>query len=449
MQQDSILSIIHELKAEPSKNAKVDILNKHRNNEVLRRVFKLAYEPSIVFWIKSIPQVTEHDSETDLNTAMNQLGMLRRRVYTGNDAIYFLELTLKLLSPDDAKVLSMIVEKDLDCGVQTKTINKVWKNLIPEYPVMLASSMNEKNMSRIRFPCYAQKKEDGMRINVHVDTVNGGVSYTTRKGKPVFCNEQSLDSQLLSVGSQVAAALEHKPSMIVLDGEMLALDKVNGGLLPRKTSNGICNKAIRDKISDEEREILCVHLWDYIPGPLFDAATIEPKYAKGDKGYAYRNLLLDAVSENHERVKVCDTYIIESIEQAYDLCDVMITKGFEGIILKNTDSIWEPKRSQHHVKMKAVLDADVTCVDVIPGTGKYEGMIGSLVCESGDGVRFNVGTGLSDEQRALDNSIYVGNIIEVKYNELIRNDAGDYSLFLPVFVEVRNDKDTPDNLLGG
>jgi hypothetical protein len=62
-------------------------------------------------------------------------------------------------------------------------------------------------------------------------------------------------------------------------------------------------------------------------------------------------------------------------------------------------------------------------------------------------VKCSVGTGLSDEERRSDPSEFVGKVLAVKYNALITDKkTGARSLFLPVFVEVRLDKDEPDTL---
>jgi ATP-dependent DNA ligase len=99
--------------------------------------------------------------------------------------------------------------------------------------------------------------------------------------------------------------------------------------------------------------------------------------------------------------------------------------------------------------MKAELEADLRVTGFTEGTGKYMGKIGSLVVESADGkVRTSVGTGLSDEQRSLDFvKEFKSKIVSVKYNALISDKKTDTkSLFLPVFIEVRTDKDTADVL---
>jgi hypothetical protein len=73
-------------------------------------------------------------------------------------------------------------------------------------------------------------------------------------------------------------------------------------------------------------------------------------------------------------------------------------------------------------------------------------MIGALEVRSADGaVKCSVGTGLSDEERRSDPSEFIGKVLAVKYNALITDKkTKDKSLFLPVFVEVREDKTVAD-----
>ena len=94
------------------------------------------------------------------------------------------------------------------------------------------------------------------------------------------------------------------------------------------------------------------------------------------------------------------------------------------------------------------MEADLKVVAIQEGTGKYKGKIGALLCESGDGnVKVSVGSGLTDEQRSLPESDYIGKIISVKYNTKIPNyDKSGETLFLPRFVEIRLDKDSADIL---
>ena len=78
---------------------------------------------------------------------------------------------------------------------------------------------------------------------------------------------------------------------------------------------------------------------------------------------------------------------------------------------------------------------DAICVDVIPGRGKYTGMIGALLCEDSTGeLKFYVSAGLKDEDRMKDPSYYIGKIIEFTYSDLITTkDRNPKSLLLPAY----------------
>ena len=120
--------------------------------------------------------------------------------------------------------------------------------------------------------------------------------------------------------------------------------------------------------------------------------------------------------------------------------------GHEGIILKDGNGIWEDKRAKHQIKFKGELECDLKIVAVEPGTGKYEGMLGAIVCESADGVvKVNVGSGFTDAHRKNYGQELVDKIVAIKYNSRIKNKLGDESLFLPIFVEIRDDKDVADH----
>ena len=73
--------------------------------------------------------------------------------------------------------------------------------------------------------------------------------------------------------------------------------------------------------------------------------------------------------------------------------------------------------------------------------------LGAIICESADGIiKVNVGSGFNDEHRkSYKEKDILGKIVSIKYNARIKNKSGEESLFLPVFVEIREDKDSADS----
>jgi len=85
-----ILEIIEEVAATASKNKKLEILKYHKDNNVLRRVIKMAYDPFLNFWIKKIPgygYAEDGMGVHSIHQGLDQLEKLASREITGNAAI--------------------------------------------------------------------------------------------------------------------------------------------------------------------------------------------------------------------------------------------------------------------------------------------------------------------------------------------------------------------------
>ena len=90
------------------------------------------------------------------------------------------------------------------------------------------------------------------------------------------------------------------------------------------------------------------------------------------------------------------------------------------------------------MKLKAFHDVDLPIEQLLEGTGKHSGKLGSVVVKY-NGVNVQVGSGFSDELREdvwADKDRFIGRIIEVRYQE----ETPDGSLRFPTFVCFRNDR---------
>jgi ATP-dependent DNA ligase len=339
----------------------------------------------------------------------------------GNDATTHVRRLLTCLEPDDREVIRRVLGRSLKCGVSESTVEKIWPDLKLSYPCMLVSPLDSK--TKIKFPCIVQTKMDGMRFNAHV--VNGTVDFRSRAGK-----------ELAFEGLPIEADFQKLPDG-VYDGELLVAN------CDRKTGNGILTKFQKGTGTPAAGRDIHAKVWDVIPVADF---------AKGvySVGYIQRFRILSGAlkAEHPTRIILVQTWLdVSSIEEVQEIYKEQLSCGEEGVILKDPKGAWEDKRVKHQVKMKAELEADLRVTGFLPGSGKYEGKIGSLLVESADGkVKSAVGTGLDDEERSCDPSEFLGKIVAVKYNALIDDKkTGLKSLFLPVFVEVRDDKTAADN----
>lgn len=416
-----INQLFETLASDNGRKFKEELLASHAENETLREVVRLALCPLTQFYIRKIPAYQAGQGAVPLAEAIRGLEALTNREVTGHAAIFHLTSILSTCSEDDAKVVERIIRKDLRCGVSASTANKVWPGLIAEYPAMLASKHDDKLVAKMKWPACVQLKMDGMRANIVVK--NGRSTVYSRNGKLV---------ELLGAFDADVANLPD----CVIDGELVVVDD-DGKILDRKTGNGICNKAVKGTISDLEAGMVRMVAWDLIPYAAFKAQ-------KDDTPYRKRFDAMVETVKSMEKVTVITSHTVENLQEAQALFQEYYASGEEGIILKAWDSVWENKRSKHHIKFKGLLEADLKVVGWQEGTGKHVGRLGALVCETECGtIRVNVGSGFSDAQRDQFTADYiVGKVVAVQYNaKITEKGGGSMSLFLPIFVEVRDDKD--------
>lgn len=430
----NINAFFNTLAANPSRNFKIEELEKHAGNETLREVIRLALCPFTQFYQRKIPAYTCDGTNANIESILPALYDLSSRQVTGNAAIEYLRMLLASLNPDDAKVLERIIDKSLDCGVQVSTANAVWSGLIKEYPVMLCSQFEQKLVDKIKFPAYVQLKMDGMRFNAIV-----------RDGKCEFRSRNGKEIQLLGNLEQEFIALAGDVDC-VFDGELMVMDDSSGQFMDRQSGNGILNKANKGTISAEQAAMVHATVWDVIPYVLFGDGYCATPYSTR---FSSLKILVDKIPAKGKKIWLVASDIVENIDEANAKFEEYLALGLEGIILKDGSGVWEDKRAKHQIKFKGELECDLKIVAVEEGSGKYAGMLGALICESSDGiVKVSVGSGLNDEHRInlwhIKKEI-LDKIVAVKYNCRIKNKVGEESLFLPIFVELRDDKTVADS----
>lgn len=427
----NVNKFLDSLAANASRNFKIEQLEANRNDETLREVIRLALDPFTQFYQRKIPTYTKEKHTKTLHNALGALYDLSSRSVTGHAAIEYLRMLLSSLSEDDAKVIERIIQKDLKCGVQVSTANAVWTGLVSEYPVMLCSQFEQKLVDKINFPAYAQMKMDGMRFNAIVK--DGKCEFRSRNGKEILLLG-NLEQEFIALAGNVDW---------VFDGELLVMLDGDYQFADRQTGNGILNKANKGTISAKEAAMVHASVWDLIPYAYFADGKCPTPYSKR---FSTLEAIVSKQKSKNKKIWTVTSTIVETLEQAQEIFQDYLSKGYEGIILKDGAGIWEDKRAKHQIKFKGELECDLKIVAIEEGTGKYAGMLGSLICESADGVvKVSVGSGLTDAQRKSYGQEIVDKIVAIKYNSRIRNKLGEESLFLPIFVEIRDDKDEADS----
>jgi len=90
--------------------------------------------------------------------------------------------------------------------------------------------------------------------------------------------------------------------------------------------------------------------------------------------------------------------------------------GGEGLMLRQPKSMYVGSRSATLLKVKTFEETEAIITGYVPGKGKYSGITGGLKCDLPNGLTFQVGSGLTDKERAKPPKI--GTVITVRYQEL-------------------------------
>lgn len=138
--------------------------------------------------------------------------------------------------------------------------------------------------------------------------------------------------------------------------------------------------------------------------------------------------IIDAINANH--IQLIRQYRISSHEALMQKLDDIVQQGGEGLMLHRGSSRYINARTDDLLKLKTYLDAEATVIQYLPGAGKYRGMLGSILVETPDAIRFRIGTGFSDQERK--NPPAIGSVITYKYFGLTNSGIPRFASFIRV-----------------
>jgi DNA ligase 1 len=102
--------------------------------------------------------------------------------------------------------------------------------------------------------------------------------------------------------------------------------------------------------------------------------------------------------------------------------------GGEGLMLHLATAPVATGRSDVLLKLKTVQDAEALVIGHVPGKGKYQGMLGALHVKAANGLRFKLGTGLSDADRKTPPAI--GSTVTYTYRDVTPSGKPRFASFL-------------------
>ena len=423
--------IIKELESDNSRLAKEAILYRElaKDNQTLFYGFQIALDNLVTFGVKQVPESFGDGPGLSYGTFFMECAEpLANRTLTGHAARDRIIETMNKAKKDEWNYwYRRILLKDFKCGVSESTVNacvkksKKSKYKVPVFKCMLAkdSKGHEKKLVGEKLIDY---KLDGVRVVTIVNPISKTVKQYSRNGKD-YHNFGHVTKHL-----ENHLSLFKEPT--VLDGEMVS------------HSFQELMKQVQRK-TDVNAQDAQYALFDILSLTEFQKGVSKLGCEERDKQL---NKLTKILSGNIFAVKKekvnLDTK--EGQKKFAQINKTALEKGYEGVMIKDPDGLYECKRSALMLKMKPFIEVSLEVKDVEEGTGKNEGTLGALVCEGTDTGKFikvNVGSGITDEQRDefwKQKKDIIGNIVEIRADVISKNQDDDhYSLRFPRFLSFR------------
>lgn len=425
--------VITALEQHPSRINKEQILEAEAvaDNTELFAGMRMALDALITFGIRQVPIKKSTDPQTsptglDWQAFELQVQALIDRRATGNLARDLVEHLMFCATEQQWNGwYRRILIKDLRCGVSEKTINKVLKVFpgiapIPVFECQLAhdGANHEKKIVGRKL---LEPKLDGVRCLTVIDYENRTVTQFSRNGK-----------ELTNFG--------HITSAILDNIDLLARSYVLDGEIVSASFQDLMKQVHRkDDVQAEDARLM---LFDMIPLSEFRAGA-------SVLGQRRRSNFLRGLKRIFDHIGSIDIIpqkevdldgLVGQLEYRQYNKDA-VDSGYEGIMIKDPDAVYECKRSVSWLKQKPFIEVSLTVVETEEGTGRNAGKMGALVCEGIDDdkhIRVNVGSGFTDQQRDEFWSCRTdGQVVEVRADAITQNQDGTYSLRFPRFLKFR------------
>lgn len=417
---------IYKLQSIAGANAKCEFIKAHRDDIYFKRFLYFALNPMLTYNIskKSTDKLMAEENFdgqkliffNDIFECCEHLSRLRGMDDATLRQVKML-LNVKYPEMDERELYIQLLSKKVRLGIAAKTINKIIPNLIPEWEVQQAYTV-EKYPLKEGTEFWLTQKLNGARATLYEGQL------LARSGMPYKGLEHITDAlSWLRVAGFVA------------DGELTLKDK--GDLSDNeafRVSTGILNS---DNVN---KTVICYTIFDMIPVKDFDA--LKPQVT-----YRYRrdilNQFAERIADTDGAVKVLPVlYHGTDQSKIEELLEQMVREDKEGLMI-NTDAPYRRTRHKGILKVKRFYTMDLPIIRCEEGTGRLSGTLGAFVLKYKEND-VKVGSGFTDEQREQfwnNRDDMEGLLCEVKYKEISQDKGtGLESLQFPVFVGIRTDK---------
>lgn len=414
-----------------SSKVKLNTLKSFSDDKLLEKVFKYAYD-KVDYTFGVTPESIEKfdvnsmsldDIDTDEQTLedvcynmFSLLDALNVRKFTGHSALRLCK-SFVLNCKDEKDLFYKILDRDLKVGINENTLNKVWKGIVPRPNYCRCGILSKKLADKIPFPCYLQLKCDGTYRECYVH--NGKAEFKTRSGEPY---ENPVLAEIMAVLPEG-----------YYTGEF-TVGKADEPDANRSVGNGMINS------DNPNFSVIHFTIWDYLTEEEYRGDVKTPY------GHRFVNLQNNLRCLHSDLIHIVPSYVVNSLSEALKLTSDFMNKGLEGGVLKDKNMIFKNGTSNQQLKIKLKVDADLRVVGFLKGTKgtKYETKNKVIVYQTDDGKIKGQCSGMTDamiEEVTAHPEKYIGGIVAVQFNDLIKAEDHDYhALSHPRFQEWRSDK---------
>ncbi|MFT6332344.1 MAG: DNA ligase-1 [Lentimonas sp.] len=133
---------------------------------------------------------------------------------------------------------------------------------------------------------------------------------------------------------------------------------------------------------------------------------------------------------NSPYLKIIPQFKVKNHQELNKKLDEITKNGGEGLMLHRANSFYLAARSDDILKFKKFSDAEAKVLKYFPGKGKYQGMMGSILVENEEGIKFKIGGGFSDSERK--NPPKIGAIVTYKFYGKTKNNKPKFASFLRI-----------------
>lgn len=253
---------------------------------------------------------------------------------------------------------------------------------------------NKSRSFKFSFPVLVQRKYDGIRCFSSKDQYNN-IIMNSRKGLKIE-NFDEIKTELRNLYSD-----ELCNGNIIFDGELysnsLTFESISG--IVRTTDN-----------QTENKKIIEYHIYD-----AYDPTNLSWVNSK-------RNDFINKIlkTKSFTKIKFVESFKAENINEIDDFHQQFVDEGFEGIMIRQIDGIYEEnKRSKYLQKYKKFMEEEFEIINFHDGEGHDKNMV-IWECKTGTGKKFSVkprGTFEDRRQMFIDASTQIGRYLTVIFQE--------------------------------